>query len=257
MGQAETAADTLFSQERLLEPYTRELRGFEDFSIDGHVQPDLAEAVVAKVKEEPTPPDPDTFLDDLLHQNELGGQALRGGDQKGASKIWKDASFALFQASKHRTWPRLKEAGGEDFMHRVSELAFQIESNQAHSSLEAMQGLPLQIQISEARSYFMGGQDGDEPRNLGIRLEALAGNLQRACESAEGVGALLGTDWTPGKGQLARLCYSLAQGLRLAERDVYLAELKINRAAELLPDDPLIQSEAQQIRVWKARVEGV
>ncbi|KAI7781010.1 hypothetical protein LA080_015353 [Diaporthe eres] len=245
------------NQERLLEPYTRELRGFDDFNIDGHVQPDLAEAVAAKVKEEPIPPNPNTFLEDLLHQKDLGDQALRDGDQQGASKIWSDASFALFQATKRRTWPRLKEAGGVLFADRVSELAFQIESSQAQSSLEAMRGLPLQIQISEARSYFMGTQDEHEPDNLRFLMGSLAGILQRACDGAEGVGALLGTGWTPSDEQLARVCYSLAQGLRLMEEDFDLAERKINQAVELLPDDPLIQSEAQQIRVWKARVEGV
>ncbi|KAK7710695.1 hypothetical protein SLS64_005598 [Diaporthe eres] len=245
------------NQERLLEPYTKELQGSEHFNIDGHVQPDLAEAVVAKVQAEPTVPDPNTFLDDLLHQKELGDQALRDGDYEGASRIWKNTYLAILQASKLRTWPGLKDAGGEDFADRVSELAFQIESNQAQGHLEAMQGIPLKIQISEGRSYFMDTQEEDKPRNLRGRLQHMAGSLHRACRSAEQVGAVLGTGWTPSSEQLARVCYSLAQGLRLVERSVDVAEDKINRAAELLPDDPLIQSEAQQIRVWKARVEGV
>ncbi|KAG6356279.1 hypothetical protein INS49_015666 [Diaporthe citri] len=245
------------NQERLLEPYTRELRGFDDFNIDGHVQTDLAEEVVAKVQEEPPPPDPEKFLEDLLHQKELGDQALHGGDQKKASKIWKDATFSLLQASKRRTWPRLKEAGGGDFTDRVSELAFQIESNQAQSSLEAMRGIPLQIQISEGWSYFVDTPEwNDRPGDLMRRMDYLATDLQRACSDAEKVGTLLGTGWTPSDEQLARVCYSLAQGLRLFELNVDLAERKINRAAELVPDDPLIQAEAQQIRVWKARVQG-
>lgn len=255
MGEAETKADTLFSQERLLQPYTQELHGFGQFNIDGHMQPDLAEAVVAKVQEEPPLPDPNTFLEDLLHQKELGDQALRDGDQKVATKIRKDAKFALLQASRRRRWLRLKEAGGKYFTDRVSELAFQIESNQVQSSLEAMRPIPLKIQISEGRSFFVDTKK-DKPRSLRLRLEDLGSNLLRACVGADKVGALLGTDWTPSDEQLARVCYSAAQGLRLWERHFHLAEHKINLAAELVPDDPLIQSEAQQIRVWKARVQG-
>lgn len=247
----------MLSQERLLEPYTKELQGFDHFNIDGHVQPDLAEAVAATVRAEPKVPDPSTFLDDLLHQKELRDQALRDGNHEEAFRIWKNTILALRQASKHRTWPRLKEAGGEGFTDRVSELAFQIKTNQARGALEAMQGIPLQIQISVGRSYFMNTREEDKPRNLRSRMAALANHLFKACFDAEEVGALLGTGWAPSSEQLARVCYSLAKGLRLMEQDVYHAEHKINRAAELLPDDPLIESEAQQIRVWKARVQGV
>lgn len=254
VGQAETVADTLFSQERLLEPYTTELRGFDDFHIDGHVQPVVAEAVVAKVKEEPPIPDPNTFLEDLLNQKELGDQALRDGDQEQASKTWKDATSSLLQESKCRTWPRLKEAGGEGFTYRVSELAFQILSNQAQCSLEAMRSIPLQIQTSEGRSFFVDMQHGDKPVNLRRRMVDLARTLQSACVEAEEIGTLLGTGWTPSREQLARVCYTQAQGLRLREQDVDYAEERINLAAELQPDDPLIQSEAQQIIAWKARV---
>lgn len=258
MGQAETVADTLFSQERLLEPYAREFQGFGHFNIDGHVQPDLAESVAARIRAPPPVPDPNTFLEDLLHEKELGDQALHDGDQQEAIRIWKGVTFQILQASNRRTWLPLKTAGGKYFTDRVSELAFQIESDQAQRSLEAMRPIPLQIQISEGRSFFVHveEEEEDKPGRLRRHMEHLARVLQVACFDAERVGTVLGTDWTPGNEQLARLCYSVAQGLRLVEWDFDLAEHEINRAGELVPDDPLIESEAQQIRVWKARVQG-
>lgn len=254
MGQAETVADTLFFQERVLEPYTRGLQGFGHFNIDGHVQPDLAESVAARIRAPPPVPDPNKFLEDLLRQKELGDQALRDGDQAGAFKILKGMTSALSQASKRRTWLRLKVAGGKDFTDRVSELAFQIKNDQAQRSLEAMRPIPLQIQISEGRSFFVHVNKEDKHGNLRRRMGYLANELMGAFFDAEKVARVLGTDWAPSNEQLGRLCYSVAQGLRLSERNFELAERSINRAAELVPDDPLIESEAQQIKVWEGRL---
>lgn len=209
---------------------------------------------------EPTLPDPDTFLGELLCQKELGDKAFSDGEREEAEMLWKGAYDGVLLVLNRSMWPRLKEAGGNDFTHRVTELAFEIWSNQAEGYLVAIRGISLQIQISQARCLLGRVEEADKLRRLQGRSALLGGKLRQACRTAEYMGPFLGTDWTPSNEQQAKLHYRLAQELRLQGQGqgqgVHDAEENIDRAAELLPDDAEIESEAQQIRVWKARVRG-
>lgn len=207
---------------------------------------------------EPTLPDPDTFLGDLLSQKELGDQAFSNGERDEADMFWKGAYGAILLVLNRNMWPRLKEAGGKDFTYSVTELAFEIQSSQAESHLVAMRGLPLQIQIVRSCGPPGRADEAYKLRRLQGCLVLWGGKMREACSTAEYMGPFLGTDWTPSNEQQAKLQYRLAQGLRLVghAHSVHDAEENIDRAAELLPDDAEIESEAQQIRVWKARVQG-
>lgn len=155
-----------------------------------------------------------------------------------------------------KIWSRLKDVGGNGFARQVTELVFEIQSYRAESYLVAMRKIPLQIQISEARSMVGHVEEAGKVRRLRAGLVVLMRNLRNICFIAQQIGHVLGTDWTQSNEQQAKLHYRMAQGLRLVGRDSQAAEQSIYRAIELLPDDEEIQSEAQQIRVWKARVQG-
>lgn len=225
--------------------------------------------MASSVRQQPLYPDPDTFLEDLTRKKELGDQAAAGVHRNMGTSAWTDAKVLILHATSRNMWTALKQAGGKGFMDRVSELAFQIEHSRAERLLEKMHATRLRIQITTAQSRLVGK---DESIILRFRADSwlfqshlsdLADELRKTCADAEVVGTLLGTLWTPSDEQRARICYFRAQGLRLSEdedddddrRDARRAEHMINRADELLPGDPLIESEAQQIRVWNARFQ--
>lgn len=157
-----------------------------------------------------------------------------------------------------KIWSRLKDAGGKGFARQVTGLVFEIQSYRAEGYLVAMRKIPLRIQISESRSIVGHVEEAGKVRRLRAGLVVLMRNLHNIWFIAERIGHILGTDWTPTNEQQAKLQYRLAQGLRLVgdSNSVHDAEENIDRAVELLPDDTEIESEAQQIRVWKARVQG-
>lgn len=155
-----------------------------------------------------------------------------------------------------KIWSRLKDAGGKGFARQVTGLVFEIQSYRAEGYLVAMGKIPLQIQISESRSIVGHVEEAGKVRRLRTGLVVLMRNLHNICFIAERIGHILGTDWTQSNEQQAKLHYRMAQGLRLVGRDSEGAEQSIYRAIELLPDDEEIQSEAQQIKVWIARVQG-
>lgn len=228
-------ADTSSSQGRLLKPVHKILRGFDRFLVSGHLDADLAMAVTAKVRKEPELPQPQVFLEELFHQTGLGNQALSAGDPERAIGCWKTARITILRAANRRAWPRLKTDGGKDFTDGVSQLAFQIENNDAQGYLVMMQ---------KVDKTSPGGHD---------MLKALGQNVTEACDRAGRSAALLGTGWTPSDEQKARIVYCRAQAHRIAEH-YWDAQQSISIAARLLPGDPLIESEAQEIAGLRERL---
>lgn len=206
------------------------------FKIEGHVEPDLAEAVVARVCQEPELPQPQTFLEGLIRQKQAGEQAYRNRDLNQASKHLNTTELMLCKARNHRAWPQLKQDGGKVFTDRVTELSFYINVNWV-----------------QVYSVVMRGIDKREP-NHRLQLDACGKKLARACSNAGYVEGLLHTDWTPSTLQMANLYYRVALAHRLAEHDADSAERWINLAAGLLPQDPVIQAEAQEIAKMRTSV---
>lgn len=219
--------------------YPKAMEGVDVFKIEGHVEQDLAEAVVARVCQEPELPHPQTFLEGLVRQKEAGDQAYRNRDLNQALKRWDATRLVLCKARHHRAWPHLKQDGGKAFTDRVTELDFDINAN-----------------LVQAYSVVMRRIDKRAP-NHRWQLDACGRQLARACGSAGYVGGFLHTDWTPSTLQMANIYYHSALAHRLAEHDAHSAEHWINLAAGLLPHDPVIQAEAQEIAKMQTSVRVI
>lgn len=198
----------------------------------------------------------EAFLGELLRRKELGNQAFRDGNNDQARQFWSSVRYLLLEMRNRRQWPRYKKEGGKEFTDRVTELGFQAQANEAQIHLLDIRAACLQLQIHEGQSFYGSTQAEDKVRRIRGRLVELVRRLDTACSEADSVNRLLGTDWSPSNEQLAKICYRRAHGFRLADKDSHFAEHMINHALELLPDDQLIQTEAQQIKVWRDRVRG-
>lgn len=222
--------NVLLFQARLLSVFAKVHQGSGNFSIQGHIQPDLAQAVVARFRQEPVFPTPRAFLDDLAHEKELGNQAFNNGDVSEAYKHWGIARVMFYRARLRRAWPRLKQAGGKDFTDRVTELAFQVNNNWAQGYLVGMRNVVMREPWNRAKLDFWHKQ------------------LIDATSDASRMALILATDWGPSDEQYAKLCYRLAVAARLSGgRDLPRAEHFINFAISFLPGNPVIEAEAQEI----------
>lgn len=191
---------------------------------------DLAEAVVAGVKQDPALPAPHELLEKLLHLKELGNQAFRQNNMTGAMTGWGAALREILLASRNKAWPRLKEVGGKNFTDQVSELYFQLLSNQAYRSIKATQA------------------SASNRETLQLYARVAQGCLSKATDVAK----TLGTDWKPSNEQMAKYSYRLALAHRLGEGDISIALAAINFAAEALPDDKMVQREKFLVEEWEA-----
>lgn len=228
----------MFSQKRLLNVYEEEFQGIDHFKIEGHVQQDLAKAVVDTIWKEPTIPRPNEMLEDLTQKKELGNQAYHYGDINKALEYWKEVYFIALEATHRRAWKSCKVAGGRRFTDGVTELAFLVRSNQALCYLIDMRRV-----------------DKSKP-NHQLRLDALLKKVNDIMLSHKRARTIFGTNWKPSREQLGNYYYQKALALRLAGRVVLEAEEFILLAAVYLPDNSLIQLEVQRIAEWKARLLG-
>lgn len=225
----------MFLQGRLLKPYGHALQGFDHIEIKGSVHRDLAEDMTRMMHREPALPSPDKFLEKLQAWKGLGDQAALDDDPITALAYWNATNIILYAARNRRAWPNFKEAAGKDFTDQISGLAFQIQSSR------------IQTYLQVAQKCLMGDD------SAGV-FKAWMTQIFTACCGAMRVGKILGTDWRASDDQLATVLYCWARGHRLAEDDVHFAEDAIYHADRLRPGDPEIQSEMEEILMWKAQV---
>lgn len=219
----------MFFQELLLLPYRQCLRGFRFVDIGGRVEPNLAEAVVTEVKQAATLPPPQEFLAKVSGLEELGKQHFEDNNIAKASVAWTRATIEVRRAIRTKAWVPLKEAGGKYFTDRASELFFEVQSHRIHMFMKVMQkNASVQNSVKESARF--------------IRAAFMDARFSRD---------MLDTDWEPEDGRKAELSYLLAKSQRLAHGSWPVAEDAIGYAAQILPDDPMVQEEKFLVAKWK------
>lgn len=204
-------------QERLLAPFRRRLRGLKAVAIYGEVEPSLAKAVVSEAGRNHWQ-DPESIIEDLRKQEEVGSEYQRSGNSKMCSETWERACVQIKRLRNGPSWNAL--AYNRTLVGDLSELWFNLNMKLAQSNIENVQ--------REAR---------DDPHlaagNANSALGALQNALDRLSDS-EG--------WEPSQQQVTNLWCTKAKVHRL-RGDYSDARNAIGIAEKLSPNDPMVLGE--------------
>jgi len=207
-------------QESLISPY-RTLRGFPRFQIKGAIPKDLSRAAIREITRAPSD-DPNLFLSELEALKSKGNDFFRTGNGTMASENWSQALLKILRLTKSREGLKMVEEGGEEFIHRLSALKFDLNSNRAQNTIKAM-------------------RDNERDPEL---VQGLGGNFFHAIGEARS--DLLGSTWKPSPQQMRKLFYREAVGCRLLG-DFSRARNAISIAISQMPDDAELQREKERI----------
>jgi hypothetical protein len=121
------------TQERLLAPFQKKLRGVENIKITG-VGPSLTRAVQAEIaKDEWT--DPQTVLSDLRNAKQRGNDLFKAKELRAASQMWEETVNDIERVHQSSSWQGLCVKGDGAFIDAVVELYFLTCLNITHVQL--------------------------------------------------------------------------------------------------------------------------
>jgi hypothetical protein len=208
-------------QEMLIAPY-RKLRGFPRFQIKGDIPNDLSRAAIAEITRS-LAADPEAFLLELEELKAKGNEFFRLGNGTMASENWAQALMKIIRLTMSKEGRQMRETGGEEFLNRISDLKFDLNSNRAQNAIKAM-------------------RDNASDQDL---VQGLGGNFEHAIGEAESA-QYPGSTWEPSARQLGKLFYRKAVGYRLL-RDFNQATIAIDAAIGQIPDDAELGKEKERI----------
>lgn len=133
--------DAFFSektQETLLEPFRKRLRGYKAVTIHGHVNDDLAKSVRDEMGKEKWT-DPEEILIEYAMAKEEGLRLFKERKNEQACNLWQDAVTNIDKIHESSSWPNLVRRGGEGFVSQIAEIYFIMLLNIAHLQLIDMQ----------------------------------------------------------------------------------------------------------------------
>lgn len=215
------------TQKGLLRPLSDNLYGVQDVQICGLVSADLVSSTLKTVASDKWG-GPQQVLDHLATQKEIGMQLLRENKHHVASHSWTQDIIEIDVLREGGNWSRLVQQGGEEFIHQLAEMYFQLNLNCLHINLRA----PIDEELTKVTETFL------------LRAQ---GAMKTGCWKA-------GFTWRPSEGLEAKLHFRTARFYRLRgdPSDVQQAINEIGQASQLCPDDPVILRERQLLSEWAA-----
>jgi hypothetical protein len=223
------------TQEALLLPFSKHMRGFKNFAINGHVLPTLAQSVCQAVAQDEWS-EPEHVIKSIQDSKETGAKHYKAGRFQEAHKHWSEALWTM----SRRLLPgsacaQLTSRGGNDFMVCVAELFFQMSLNVAQAGLK-----------------IWGAEMGTLTEEI---IWNIQGPLNMASSSIEVGYWKEDFQWQPSALQHAKLHYRYSHSYRLlGDLDNWQdAVSRIDKARVLCPNDPAIEAERIAILTWATR----
>lgn len=213
------------TQKELLRPLSDNLYGVQDAQICGLVSPDVVSSTL-KTMTSSKWGGPQHVLDHLATQKEIGMQLFREKKYQIASNSWMRDILEIDILRKGSDWLGLVHHGGEQFIHQVAEIYFQLNLNCAHINLRERQN-----------------------EVLVERIERILGRASMAMRTGHWKE---GFTWRPSEGLEAKLHFRKARSYRLRGDLSYAqrALSEVDQALRLRPDDPAILRERQLVSEW-------
>lgn len=181
--------------------------------------------------------DPNMVIAELAQSKLDGNEHYRLGDGSKASEAWNLGIMKTRLQLCGKGGEDLRSKGGLDFINRIMELNFDLNSNMAQNALREMK----------------------KNRKNMKEMRGLAASLFRAVSRAQRLrdDEFPEATWQPSPKQNAKLFYRYACASRLiGAREVVRSVMDaISDAQELLPGDPAIEEEVVKIAQW-ARFVG-
>ncbi|KKY30145.1 hypothetical protein UCDDA912_g09939 [Diaporthe ampelina] len=212
------------NQHRLLQPYSRHLRGFSHFTVDGSVSASLAGSVKEAVAEENLP-EPEEVVANFKRNKDLGNRYFRQKEFHKAAEAYTTGYIKVALIRNSNLWPQVAAKGGQSFLHSISETYYQVCLNCAQNILVFLR------ETSEADQ---------------TKIRYYCGKADYHVKSAMAAGDNFTTDWRPNLQQMAKLSFRAASIERvLGSMDA--AKSLIDIARQQAPSDPVIRREAEEI----------
>lgn len=213
------------TQKGLLRPFRDNLYGIQDVQICGLVSADLVSSTLKTVAADKWG-GPQHVLDHLITRKEIGMQFLREKEHKLAIATWTKDIIEIDVLRGGSDWSSLVHHGGEQFIHQVAEISFQLKLNCIHINLK-------------------------EPSN-DVLMDLTETLLFRAQEGLETGFWKAGFTWRPSEGLEAKLHFRAARFYRIRgdSDDAERAMDEIDQALQLCPNDPVILRERQLVLEW-------
>ncbi|KAF1844857.1 uncharacterized protein K460DRAFT_286700 [Cucurbitaria berberidis CBS 394.84] len=214
------------TQETLVAPFRKILRGYNAVTLNGHIADDLAKAVREDMGQEKWS-DPRSVLEELLAAKQNGSRLFQERKFEEACLCWQDAVVDIEKIIQSSSWVTLVRRGGEPFFSQLAELYFLMRLNIAHIEIFAMQ----------------------KPGNIYFACLMAEDALKSATRSLKKGFWARGYKYQPSIKHLAKLWYRYALFLRLQGEPgtEEQALMHINKALRLQPDDAAILKEKQNI----------
>lgn len=216
--------DLVKNQKSLLQPFQNHLRGFIDVKIQGNVDKELAKTVQQEIANEELP-NPDVFLEEVMHLKDKGNEFFREGNLDDALRMCIWGNFMLRRLRRHQLWWHFRRKFGVDFLNSLAQLHFTLHSNIGQYRLQGM--------------HEIQGAD------RGAKLLAVSGRVKRSAQRAM-AGRKFSMTWQPSAPEKATVIFRSAQAARFAGELAPAQEL-IRRALYLQPNDLSIRREAREI----------
>ncbi|KUI67932.1 hypothetical protein VM1G_11487 [Cytospora mali] len=220
--------DTLEVQKRLLQPFRDHFRGFTDVKIEGNVDNELAQTVLAEVSNEDMP-DPQMFIRDVVYLMDEGYVYLGNNIFFKASQAWIRVDLKLKRLKAGKLWQRVKEEFGVVFRDRLADLCCTLLGHMAQQNVAEMQ---IASNMEEADAEMLS-QKYSEVRRLGS-LALSAGTLYEG-------------HWQPSAAQRGHIMFRAAKAARFAG-DIVTAAIFIHGALMDQPNDASFMQEATEIK---------
>lgn len=213
------------TQKELIRPFRDNLYGVQDVQISGLVSADVANSTLETVASDKWG-GPQHVLDHLATRKEIGMQFLRKEEHLRAIHSWSKDILEIDVLRRGGDWSRLVHHGGEQFIHQMAEISFQLNLNCIHINLK-------------------------EPSN-DVLMDLTETLLFRAQQGMETGFWKAGFTWRPSEGLEAKLHFRAARFYRIRGNfdDAERAMDEIDRALDLCPNDPVILKELQLVAKW-------
>jgi hypothetical protein len=224
-------------QEHLLEPITAHLRGVTDLTINGPMDPILAQAVKDEVAK-PRWTDPEATLDEIHTGTDVGKRQWQNRDFYAASESWSYAMRNLERMRHSSSWTGLAKVGGLDFVNSTADL---------HFTLHLLRASFLQVDMAAEATHPAVLQ-----RNGALSLQHLRKCGATSARFAQHADAT----WVPSNQQQAKMSYRHARCLRLMNALSAAEEARalVEQAALLDANDMAIRDEKDAVLRWHADV---
>jgi hypothetical protein len=215
-------------------------------SVHGNIRSDMSEAfchAAAKLEWTST----DMALQYLTVSREIGLEAWKAGDHRRAFHAWNEGSLAGLRMRRGNSWPSLLTQGGEDFIDNLAQLHFLLTLNLIQYALKTWSVL-----LSKAESWSIGMSLIASPI-LGAEVIIRAGYWKD------------GHTFRPSDAHLAKFRYRQTRFMRLAamigdggNMGHFIAGALdcISKALQLLPNDPVLVKEQEDLLSWIEHVNA-